>query len=361
MPTNIPLILSKARERVLTLRPYRSGSYIVSEGAIKLDRNENPLGPPQRVIKALGEALPTIHRYPPTDYQAIQMKIADYAGLKRENVFIGDGSSKIIDCIVKMFVDPGDEVIISPPTFAMYEIYTWLANGSIRFVRKKDDFGWDMDGIINSITTKTKLAFICSPNNPTGRTISEDEIRPIVEENLVVVLDEAYVEFARGSLSRLVEERENVIVLRTFSKAFGLAGLRIGYALAAPELVGTMKRVASPYSVDAFALVAGETVLDDIGYLEETKKVVTAGRTFLYKELNGIDRVTAYPSEANFLLVRIDGTSRDIVKALAERGVIVRDCSETRGLGPNFIRITVGTMAENQRLVEEMEKVLSVV
>ncbi|HID90947.1 TPA: aminotransferase class I/II-fold pyridoxal phosphate-dependent enzyme, partial [Candidatus Bathyarchaeota archaeon] len=180
------------------------------------------------------------------------------------------------------------------------------------------------------------------------------------DESVVVVLDEAYAEFVDRPLTGLVKEYENLIAIRTFSKAFGLAGLRIGYALSHPSLAEMMERVIPPFPVNIMALVAASAALDDLEYVGKIRGLIAAGREYLRDGLSGIDGVTVYPSQTNFLLVKVDGAGSDgIARALARRGILVRDCSDERGLGPNFIRVTVGTMDENRRLVRAMREAMS--
>lgn len=360
MPTKFPQILGRLRKGILDFPTYPLGETAGSDSFIRMDRNENPLGPSPRVINALRNAVTQVNRYPPSVVDSLKERIADFLERDPKGILIGDGSNKIIDFIVKSFVDPGDEVIISIPTFAMYEIFARLAGGKIRLVQKRRGFRWDVDAIIKSISPRTKLVFICSPNNPTGLAITEDEIEPIVEENVLVVLDEAYAEFSDSSLVQSVDGRENVIVLRTFSKAFGLAGLRIGYAVSNAGLVEILERVVPPFSVNILALVAAEAALGDRDYLMRTRRLVESGRTYLYGALNKINGITAYPSKANFLLVRVNGiSSGEVVRGLADRGVLIRDCAGIRGLDPHFVRISIGKRRENEFLIEALREFMA--
>lgn len=324
----------------------------------KLNSNESPLAPSQAVLKIITETAPTLNRYPIVS-QELRQKIADYVSLKPENVLMGNGSDELIDAVVKTFVNPDENVIVSVPTFEMYEFYTKLAGGQVRFVRMRRDFSYDVKDILKAISKRTKLVFICSPNNPTGSVISEEDVLTIAEKEVIVVVDEAYVEFAGKSLVPLLKRQNNFVFLRTFSKAFGLAGLRIGYALADTDLMDYMRRVRSPFPVNILALRVAEVAIEDRERLRQVKELVSAGRQYLYSELSEIKGVNVYPSEANFLLVNIAKTgftSTELVDKLVQRGVIVRDCIRFRGLGQKYIRVTVGTKDENELFIQIFKK-----
>jgi histidinol-phosphate aminotransferase len=204
--------------------------------------------------------------------------------------------------------------------------------------------------------------FICSPNNPTGNTISKEDLVKIARENVVVAVDEAYVEFAGESAVNLIGNYGNLFIIRTFSKAFGLAGLRIGYAITSPELAGLMRRIMPPFPVSVVALKAAEWVLDNSDYVMEVVKVVEEGRRYLFSKLSEIESIKVYPSKANFLLINLGGTgftSTQVVKVLAEKGVFIRDCSGFRGLGKDYVRVTVGRMEENEAFLKEFKEVIN--
>jgi histidinol-phosphate aminotransferase len=312
------------------------------------------------VVKKLSEALYRANRYPSPDMRVLEEKIADYAGVEPKNVIIGNGSTEILTATINMFIKPNENAVISIPTFTMYEALTKLIGGRVKFVNMGKNFEWNVDGILKAISPKTKLVFICSPNNPTGNSISKREIEKIVNNRVIVIIDEAYSEFAKKTLIELVQEYENVVIIRTFSKAFGLAGLRIGYGVSNQELVGMMKRVVPPFPVNVVALRAAEIVLEDRRLLEAAIRIVQKGRSYLYSELRKIDKVTVYPSEANFFLVNIAKTgikSTDLVKKLANMGVLIRDCAGFRGLGTDYVRVSVGLMKENRAFIRAFREV----
>lgn len=354
-------ISSYIRKAILDMPKYRlsippPGVQILA----KLNSNESPIAPSQAVLKAITETAPIVNRYPLVS-QGLRRKIADYVSLEPENVLIGDGSDELIDAVVKTFVNPGENVIVSVPTFEMYEFYTKLAGGQVRVVRMKQDFSYDVKAILKAISKRTKLVFICSPNNPTGGVISEEDLLKVSEKDVIVVIDEAYVEFAEKSLVSFLKTQNNLVFLRTFSKAFGLAGLRIGYALADDDVMGYMKKVRPPFPVNIFALKAAEVAVEDRERLKQVKALVSTGRQYLYSELSEIEGVNVYPSAANFLLVDIAKTgftSTELVDRLVQLGVIVRDCIRFRGLGQKYIRVTVGKREENELFIKALKNVL---
>ncbi len=326
----------------------------------KLNSNETPITPSRQVIARLTNALPGVNRYPGNP-ASLLAKIADYVSLKPVNVLLGSGSDELIDIAVKTFINPGDEAIISIPTFQMYEFFTKLANGRVKLVNMKKKFSWDIQSILSSISNKTKVVFFCSPNNPTGNVIKENDVLKVIEKNVMVILDEAYVEFSGKSLSPLITKYDNVVVFRTFSKIFGLAGLRVGYILGDTELINLMKRVMPPFSVNVLALKAAEAAIEDMQFLRQVEKLIKVGKNYLYSELSKIEEVQGYPSEANFILIDIQKTginSTKMFEALLRQGVLVRDCSSFRGLGTNYIRVTVGTMSENELFIKVLKNIL---
>lgn len=350
------------RKAILDIPSYRLSTPPLGVQILaKLNSNESPLAPSRAVLEAITEATPIVNRYPIAS-QELRQKIAGYVSLKPENVLIGNGSDELIDAVVKTFVNPGEKVIVSVPTFEMYEFYTKLAGGQVQFVRMRRDFSYNVKAILKAISRRTKLVFICSPNNPTGSGISEEDVSTIAEKDVIVVVDEAYVEFARKSLVPLLKEQNNLVFLRTFSKAFGLAGLRIGYALATADVMGYMQRVRPPFPVNILALRAAEVAIEDRERLKQVKELVSTGRQYLCSELSEIEGVNVYPSEANFLLVNVAKTgftSTELVERLVQRGVIVRDCIRFRGLGQKYIRVTVGTREENGLFIQVLKNVLA--
>lgn len=326
------------------------------DSIIKLGSNENPLGPSKKVIDVITEYADEVSIYPADIPKELHSKIAEYVGVDESQVIAGNGSDEILDMAVKMFVEQGDEAVIHVPTFSMYRKLVELYSGKCVYVPLGDGFKFDADKILEQITERTKLVFVCSPNNPTGSTISEEGLRKILDRNVMVILDEAYVEFSSESFVQLVNEYKNLIILRTFSKAFGLAGLRVGYGIADSEIIEYMLRIKIPFSVNALAQKAAIAALEDKEYLKKSVELVKEGRVFVIDEISKIKGARAYPSEANFVFVELDAKSEDIVRSLQKRGIIVRDCGFA-GL-ENHIRVSIGTMEENVRFLENLREVL---
>ena len=355
----------KPRKGIAEIPPYIPGeskgniarAYGLDEASIiKLGSNENPLGPSKKVVDIIKKEAESVNIYPEDVSGELHLKIAEYIGVDENQVISGNGSDEILDMAVKMFIEKGDTAVIPVPTFSMYRKLVELYSGECAYATLGKDFEFDVNGVMMQITPRTKIVFVCSPNNPTGGAIKEDDLRMILERNIIVILDEAYGEFADRSFAHLVNEYNNLIVLRTFSKAFGLAGLRVGYGVASPEIIEYMLRIKIPFSVNSLAQKAAIVALDDKEYLESSVSLVKEGRAFLIDELSKIEGIRAYPTQANFVFFEVPGKSEDVVKALQKKGIIVRDCSFA-GLD-NHIRVTVGTMEQNQLFLENLRVVI---
>lgn len=350
------------RSSLKELEEYKPGKLV--KGAIKLSSNENPLGPSPKVVRAIVESLEAedlkLSVYPwERDEDELRAEIARYVNTYVGNIVIGAGIDGVLDTLVKIFVGNGDEVLIPIPTFPLYESLVTIASGTPRYITRKRDenFNVPADDVIAACNDRTRMITLCSPNNPTGNCIFEAEVRQLAESlpAVTVVIDEAYVEFADSSLVNLVNEYENVLVLRTFSKAFGLAGLRVGYAVAPKWLVSTYKKVAIPFSVNSIAIQAAITALSDKEHLRRSIELVKSGRSFLKDNLQGLFKV--YPSKANFVLIDVSPhKSSEVCDALEKNGIIVRDCSSFRGAGDSFVRISVGTQDQNEKVVEALKR-----
>ncbi|MDY6965719.1 MAG: histidinol-phosphate transaminase, partial [Halobacteriota archaeon] len=321
---------------------------------IKLGSNENPVGLSPKVIDAISSNVREMYIYPEICSPDLRHAISEYVGYPINNIVIGNGGDGVLDTIVHLFVDKDDEALIPIPTFSFYELVMRINGGIPKFFSRKDDFSVSVDDLIDSVTKRTKLIFLCSPNNPSGNVMSEEEVRKIVESvNCMVVVDEAYVEFADYSLSHLVKEYENILIARTFSKAFGLAGLRIGYAIIPDWMFGQYMKVNQPFGVNQMGVVAGIAALNDREHLNRTIELVRNGREFLTSQI----AFEVYPSQANFVLVDLTPLkSKDVSLKLLKSGIIVRDCSSFKGAGDTFIRITVGTKEQNEVVVDAINK-----
>jgi len=344
------------------LKEYKPGKLV--KGAIKLSSNENSLGPSPKVIREIIESLEkrelNLSVYPwEQNEEKLRNEILGYisTGMEKDNIVIGAGVDGVLDTLVKVFIENGDEAIIPVPTFSLYESLVKIAGGTPRYIKRKKRFEIPVKELISLCTEKTRMVFITSPNNPTGNCISEYEVSEILEAApaTIIVLDEAYVEFADSTLLKLVQEYENVLVLRTFSKAFGLAGLRVGYAVIPKWLSSIYKTVSMPFSVNSIALTAAIAALRDKEHLRRSVELVKHERPFLVDNLQRI--FTVYPSQANFVLVDVSPMkSYEVCDMLITRGITVRDCSSFRGAGDSLIRITVGTREQNEKVVEALKR-----
>ena len=329
------------------------------ETIIKLGSNENVLGPSPKAVAAIKEHADGVNLYPASDADRLKQAISGYIGCSPANIVVsGSGMDGIFDTVMRLFISPGDETIIPLPTFSYYEIATLANGGKPVFVKRDGNFDIDTKSILDKVTENTKIVFLCSPNNPTGNPMSEEQAREILESvNAIVFIDEAYVEFSEKSLSGLVKEYDNLIVGRTFSKAFGLAGMRMGYAIAPEWICREYMKVMTPFSMDVLSCEAGIAALNDKDHFTKTIETVEKGRARLTDGLSPLCKV--YPTDANFILIDISPKkASDVSELLLKQGIIVRDCTSFRDAGESLIRITVGTEEQNQRVIQAMGSVL---
>ncbi|MCJ7445067.1 MAG: histidinol-phosphate transaminase [Methanotrichaceae archaeon] len=309
------------------------------EKIIILSRNENPFGPSPKVLKVLNGI--SLNRYPnPTEFiEALSI----YSGYPVENIVVGAGMDEVITTITRLFLKPGDESLIPSPTYGYYSNAVKLCGALPIYL--KDNFSFHIG---TEVLEKVKIIFLCSPNNPTGSVMPEKTICRIAESTeAIIFLDEAYVEFAEKHLIKLVEKYDNLIVGRTLSKAFGLAGLRLGYAIA-PELIAKQYRCVAPlFSISSPSLAAGVAALKDLSHMRKSVAKIISERNRLLNRIRG-----ACPSQANFLFIKTAEKSKKVTERLLSQGVIIRDCSSFPGCGDHCIRVTVGTTEENNRFLE---------
>ncbi|KCZ73658.1 histidinol phosphate aminotransferase apoenzyme [Candidatus Methanoperedens nitroreducens] len=325
-------------------------------GIIKLGSNENPLGPSPRAVAAIREKAERIHIYPPSDALELRSAISGSTGYKVDNIVVsGNGMDGILDTVMRLFMSQGAETIIPLPTFSYYDIATLANGGKPVFVERDANFKIRYQDILDKVNNNTRMIFLCSPNNPSGNVTSEEEVRQILESvNAIVFIDEAYVDFAQTNLAGLVREYENIVIGRTFSKVFGLAGMRLGYALVPEWLSREYMKVMTPFSVDVLSLEAGIAALNDKEHLKMSIETVRKGRIQLTRGLEPYCKV--YPSEANFILIDVSPhTATGISESLLKRGIIVRDCTSFRGAGRSLIRISVGTQEQNQKVIDTLQ------
>ena len=324
---------------------------------IKLASNENPLGCSQKVTRALSNALTDLLLYPDGNATVLRNKLAEKHSLKPEQFVFGAGSNEIITFIAQVFLNAEDESIYAEPSFSWYDTAV-RATGAKPVIVPLKDFTHDLEAMKNSITDKTKIIWICNPNNPTGTIITaeqQEEFLKSVPSNIVVVLDEAYYEFAQGEgypeSVPLLEKYPNIIVLRTFSKAYGLASLRVGYGMASEEMVSYLNRVRPPFNVNTLAQIAALAALDDKGFINDILKINKTGLDMLYKAFERLG-LRYVRSHANFVWVEMPISSGEMFQKLLHKGVIIRPF-----MG-KWIRITVGTEEQNEKLIRALSEAL---
>jgi histidinol-phosphate aminotransferase len=352
-----------ANPQLRNLQPYEPGKPVedlarelgLEPGKIiKLASNENPLGPSPAARRAMIETLERSHFYPDGGGYYLREAIAEDLGLSMANVILGNGSNEIIEFLGHAYLQPGDEVVVAKHSFAVYRLMAQLFGAKVVDV-PDPDFVADLDGMLEAITPRTKEVFIANPNNPTGTMVFQDAIDRFmshVPEHVVVVFDEAYYEFLDEApdVLKYVRAGRNVVVLRTFSKIQGLANLRIGYGLAAPEIVEVLQRARQPFNANGIAQAGALAGMRDKDHMEATRRVTDEGRNFLQAEFLDMD-LEFVPSHANFVLVRV-GDGKKVFEALLRRGIIVRAMG-SYGL-PEWIRVSVGTMPQNTAFVAEL-------
>lgn len=338
------------------------GAYasLSGEGRVRMGLNENMLVNRFFSDTLLAEAVKRVdvREYPPPNGWSAARAVAESLGVWEDEVLIGNGSDEILDLVAKVFLSSeGREAIVVDPTFEMYRFYSEIAGGKTRQVLTTGDFDLTAESVLSAIGESTKVIFICSPNNPTGKQFNRDEVLRVVEESgSVVVLDEAYADFAPYSLSGECTQYENLLVLRTFSKAFGMAGLRAGYCVGNARLLEWLRAAQSPFSVNSVAQEMVRLVLENRKVYESFIKQVVEERNYLLAELEMLSGIEAYESDANFILFRLpQGVhSGEVVRRLGEAGMDVRD----RGGMPlleNCIRVTVSTRENNLKFIEMLK------
>ena len=330
-------------------------------GSIKLASNENPLGPSPMAVRAIIDNVNKINRYPDGSGYYLKSKLADIYNVTINRIIIGNGSNNLIELAIRTFLTEGEEVIQAFPTFLFYEKITTSAGCRLISVPLRD-FKIDLAGILDAVTDKTKLVFINNPNNPTGTALTGIEIKKFLKTlpgDIVVVLDEAYVEFVTDNNIadglELIKDYPRLIVLRTFSKLYGLAGLRIGYGFSSEEIIDYMNRVRQPFNVNLLAQAAATAALDDKVFVSETLKVVKEGLDYLFTELNGLG-IEYRPTQTNFFLIKSPLGGKKTYELMLREGVIIRSM-ESFGL-KDFIRINAGLPEENERFIKTFKKVL---
>jgi histidinol-phosphate aminotransferase len=365
MPT--PLPLNPALEKLPVYQPGRPIEEVVRElglpadEIIKVASNENPLGPSRLALVAMKKALVQSNLYPDGNAFYLRQKLAAKLGVGPENLILGNGSNEIIEFIGHTLLSSEAEVVVSQYCFLVYPIVTALFGARLVTVPAKN-FGHDLDAMLAAITPRTRVVFVANPNNPTGTLVSPEALRRFVlavPANVLIALDEAYIEFLQAPHDLLPEihggARPNLLLMRTFSKIYGLAGLRIGYGVGHPEVITAMEKVRQPFNINAICQAGALAALDDTKHVERTHKNNTRGIKFFAREFRRL-KLEFVPSAANFILVRVGDGAR-VFNEMQKLGVIVRPMG---GYSlPEWIRISIGTAKENQRCLETLKKTLS--
>jgi histidinol-phosphate aminotransferase len=325
---------------------------------IKLASNENPLGPSPKALQAMRTALEQAHLYPDGSGFYLRKAIAAKLGVQPENVILGNGSNEIIEFLGHAFLNPGDDVITCQYAFIVYKLLA-TTFGVRTIETSTPDYQQNLDATLDAITSKTRIIFIPNPNNPTGTLISQGPIDSFISrvpDSIIVVFDEAYFEFLEDppDTLRFIRDGRNIAVLRTFSKIHGLAGLRIGYAIAPPEMIEVLHKTRQPFNVNSIAQAGAIAALDDEAHLCETKRVIAEGRAYLQEQFAKM-QIPFVPAAANFVMVNV-GDACAVFQKLLQRKIIVRPL---KGYGlPEWVRISVGTMEENKKLVSALSEVI---
>ncbi len=360
-------LADRVKPHIKSLAPYVPGKPIEElerelgiRGSIKLASNENPLGPSPRAVEAMRRAAGEIHRYPDGASFALRAALSKKLEVAGDQLVFGAGADEILELIAKTLIGEGDEVVYAWPSFAMYPIVVQGMGAKGVAVPLTRDLVHDLDGMLAAITKQTRVVMLCNPNNPTGTSVGAEAFERFVAalpEDVVLAVDEAYYEFVRRpdfpDALALTKQRPGTVVLRTFSKIYGLAGIRIGYGVCDRELASYLERARHPFNVNRLAEVAALAALEDDEHVRRTREINVTGELFLSTALARLG-VETWPTDANFMLAR---TGADVYEALLGEGVIVRPM---RGFGlPDHVRISIGLPEENERFIKALGEILA--
>ncbi len=359
---------SRARSAIFNLKPYVPGKPIDEvkrelglEDIIKLASNENPLGPSPLAQKAAASIIGQMHIYPDSNSFELKKRLSELFNQPMDTILIGNGSDELLKLIAETFLNPGDEVVLPQPSFSEYQFTATVMDGVCVQVPLRG-FALDLPAMLTAINERTKVIYLCNPNNPTGTIVAKEQLDRFMEEvpdYVLVVFDEAYSEYVDSSdfvsgLSYL-SSGKNVIVCRTFSKIYGLAALRIGYAFTTPEIASAIERVTEPFNVNSVAQTAALAALDDIEHLQASQALNGKGKQYLYEQLESMG-LSYVPTQANFVFLDTGKNCRLVFDKLLQMGVIVRT-GNIFGY-PTYIRVTIGTAEENTRFINALQTVL---
>lgn len=360
-------ILKHVRPSLHELKPYIPGKPIADvqrelglDDVIKLASNENPVGPSKKAQEAIQAALTELHRYPDGGQLVLKSNLAAHHNVAEDMLLVGNGSDEVISLFCTTFVEPGNEIVVPSPSFSEYKFAASLMAGRTVEVPLRDGFEYDLNDFKNAITERTRIIFLCSPNNPTGTYIRHSELEQFLQEipkDILVIIDEAYNEYVEAEDYAqgldLLKKGYNVAVMRTFSKLFALASLRIGYTIANPEIVSYVNRVREPFNVNHLAQVAAVAALHDEEHIAVSRKINSEGKRMLYEGFEQLG-MRYIPTETNFVLVDTGVDSKELFQVMLKLGVIVRD-GGFFGL-PTWIRVSIGLPDENSRFLTALEQ-----
>jgi histidinol-phosphate aminotransferase len=355
------------KPHILEIKPYQPGKPVEElerelgiSGAIKIASNENPHGPSPKAVAAMREALDDMNRYPDGAAFTLRAKLAERFGVEPRQLVFGCGADEILELLAKSFLGPGDEVVYAWPSFAMYPVVVKGMGATSVQVPLDEDLQHDLEAMAKAVTDRTKMVILCNPNNPTGTAFGAKEFEAFLAalpDDLILVVDEVYWDFARSDdlpdTLGCIARRPGTISVRSFSKLYGLAGMRIGYGICDPELADILDRARHPFNVSRLAEVAAVAALDDSEHVERTLRCNREGADMIQRELEAIG-LRVWPTDTNFMLVQVDRPGVEAYEALLREGVIVRPLPGT-GLD-RHVRVTIGTAEENARLVAALRK-----
>lgn len=362
-------ISENVRQTIHNIQPYIPGKPISDvqrelglTDVIKMASNENPLGPSPMAQEAIIEAVKDLHRYPDGGQLSLKKDLEEYHHISEGMLIVGNGSDEIIKLACETFLEPGDEIIVPAPSFSEYKFAATLMSANTVEIRLGNNFEYDLDDFKQAITPKTKIIFLCSPNNPTGTYIRQSDMQSFLDsipKDILVIIDEAYsgfvdaTDYAEGL--DFIKRGYSVAVMRTFSKMYALAALRIGYMIANKEIIQFINRAREPFNVNHLAQVGAMAALQDQGFVRESVQVNYKGKHQLYRAFEQMG-LSYIPTQANFLIVDVGIDSAQVFQAMLRKGVIIRD-GGFFGL-PTFIRVSVGLPEENETFIQALQTVL---
>ncbi|PLX70813.1 MAG: histidinol-phosphate transaminase [Denitrovibrio sp.] len=355
-----------AGQNIVDLVPYKPGKPIKElerelgiKNSVKLASNENPVGCSPKATQAIIDLFPEISRYPYGDAFYLRQTVADFYNVSGDKLLFGTGSNEIIELAIRTFLSDGEHVLSPAPSFSVYGIISQAAGKGCKWVPVKEGFKFDFEALAEAIDEKTRMIFLANPNNPTGEYFTQSEITDFmkkVPEDVIVVMDEAYIEYADApdfpDTLAMLDDYKNMFIMRTFSKAYGLASVRAGYVIACEEAIDMMNRVRQPFNTNMLAQVAAKAAMEDSDHLAKVLKENKDGKEYLYSQFEKLS-LKYIPTQANFILVNVKDGEK-VFNELLKEGVIVRY------LGPGlaeWIRVSVGTMKENEIFINKLQKV----